>query len=482
MLSDLEENYHETLLEGQARHDEYLAAAALAAARAASPTIYPIASSAIQTVTTTTAANTAAMSVIASTLASVTAIGLAAGIAAIIATYLRPTEDDIKSRQKVDDLVRRISREAPDLPHTQPVLTDHVVKTFTELAKSQPAPIYTPPVSFRDLTGSTRVIQTPNLTKWTIEVPKIEPNFDLWKKNLPHQEIILSPRLDPRTRIWEIPLWEPASPFLLPNGSPISPRYYPNEEKPDAIIPPITPEVVFETPLEVTPKNKPEGIPNIWIDPGPTHKDLEDAELEPLPDTIISIGPATDTEIDVQLRPNPRPETRPQRRRPGENTERKTKSGRAYVAMLRFINKTWGSATELMDFSNVLRKNIFLDPGPGGRIRIRAESIREPGTYYDVVISSRQSLYSLPVNAQAEALRAIADGRLSANHYDFNVESFVWDLAVQEMQDMQIAMGMRLERKIIQATGLDRGPYNPLQYGNLSTWKRRIEENFYFFD
>ena len=129
-----------------------------------------------------------------------------------------------------------------------------------------------------------------------------------------------------------------------------------------------------------------------------------------------------------------------------------------YLAGLRFLNRTWGEFTELLDFYEVLKWNIYLEPGvyiyvDGRPIRLSSKQL--------------QRLGELPVEYQAAVLKMILTNNID---WSLDFEGLITGVFTQELTDTMIGVMMRSERKIIRELGL-RGP---LDYGNVSTWARRI--------
>lgn len=151
-------------------------------------------------------------------------------------------------------------------------------------------------------------------------------------------------------------------------------------------------------------------------------------------------------------------------------SEKKTSGGRAYLGALAAATMLWGGPSEVLDLLNVFQDSLVINAGPKGRIVIRAESIREPGTYYTVVITGSQYLSSLPVNARLEVLRAITDGRLSSANWSFRGDRFTAGLMAQQVSDMVYARLTQAERRAMNDLGIGRGPF---EYGNVSTWYKR---------
>lgn len=143
--------------------------------------------------------------------------------------------------------------------------------------------------------------------------------------------------------------------------------------------------------------------------------------------------------------------------------DRKTRSAALYLAMVRFVNRTWGHASELLDFFNVLRWSIIIHPREG--TVILAESVREPGAHYEIRLRGSQRLGSLPLNGQRAAFHMMADGRLD---YSVDWEFLLLGHLSNEAMDLAVGYGMKLENKV-----LHRHRRGALKYGNISTWYRR---------
>lgn len=126
-----------------------------------------------------------------------------------------------------------------------------------------------------------------------------------------------------------------------------------------------------------------------------------------------------------------------------------------YLAALRFVNRTWGRLTELDDFSLVFQRNMIL---PEMWFTYKG---------YEYRIHAGTEVSKLDLQQKEAVLAAIEQGKYE---YTFNFEKFVVDLFVQEMTDVMIGLAMMTERMAIDRLGL-RGM---LDYGNISTWLRRL--------
>lgn len=245
--------------------------------------------------------------------------------------------------------------------------------------------------------------------------------------------------LPPLPDDWEYVPMGPSIPIPQPSWVPtVAPATVPDRQ-PSVVTQPL-PSVVptqapaIEIPLAM-PEIAPVGAPNT------------------IPVSEIAITPRTGLDIEIAVNPNIEPAIRE------ENTKRKDKKprGMLYLAMLRLINRTWGTLTELDDFSNVVQNNLTFENdvticvAEGQCILVRAgQKFSEIPLKYKAQVITQLGVQGIPVN--------------------LDYENFAWDLLVEELTDTAIGLASTGERMLINKLGL-RGP---LDYGNVTTWWNRV--------
>lgn len=146
--------------------------------------------------------------------------------------------------------------------------------------------------------------------------------------------------------------------------------------------------------------------------------------------------------------------------------DRKPRSALAYIAALQFVNRSWQTASELLDFWQVVKANLVVYPGRQ-RLLVWTESVANPGYFYPVSIKRPTRLSELPFNTQNELLHDIALGDLDTWSVDW--EGLAIGLYSEQLTDWGVASTRGIETSILDAYGR-RGPF---QYGNLTTWYER---------
>lgn len=144
-----------------------------------------------------------------------------------------------------------------------------------------------------------------------------------------------------------------------------------------------------------------------------------------------------------------------------ENTKRKDlkPKGMWYLVALRFVNRTWGTLTELDDFSIILQDNLIFTEDTVVCIA--------GGTC--IVMKAGQRIGDTPLNYKAQAISQVA---ADLDGINFTWEHFIIDFFKNELQDRAIGMASNAERALINQADL-RGI---LDYGNLTTWYNRFKK------
>ena len=182
--------------------------------------------------------------------------------------------------------------------------------------------------------------------------------------------------------------------------------------------------------------------------------------INTIPRTSVTIGPTTlaeGTGLNVHTNVGTVEAAITESMTPRDDIKPK---GLWYLALLRYVNKSFGRLTELDDWQAEIKKNIYL---PGMRIcRSNGACIQiKPGTPMDAI----------PLQYQAVVFKAMGNGELF-NDIEIDTEGLIIDLFIMELVDAMIGLSMRTERNIVDAAGL-RGIFD---YGNPSTWLRRFEK------
>ena len=204
-----------------------------------------------------------------------------------------------------------------------------------------------------------------------------------------------------------------------------SPRFYPDRPKPDVLIPPPRPTIrrtrrreddEQERVFEQLPDNF--EIPEFVID------------IEGIPRSNRGRASKEDKRINNNLRLRFRTQNRHQGRRYWENKPRKDtkkKGAQLYVAMLNMVTRTFGTVSEIMDFWNAFKWNLYIY----SHIDLVVPSLREG--YYRVHVFPGQRLGELPFRAQTRVLEKIILGEVE---YRINTETLALDLLRMQLTDL----------------------------------------------
>ena len=166
-----------------------------------------------------------------------------------------------------------------------------------------------------------------------------------------------------------------------------------------------------------------------------TFPDTYPVEFEPIPEHInlplevpqftwdVTVGViqypdgAPGTRLDFKIRVNPKTQLkRPERLRKDE----KNTSERRYVAMLAFINKTYGNVSEVVDFWEILQENTY----------VKLDGVEIP-------------LDRLDLEHQADALWMVATGEatIRVDH------DLIYDLLLNEIEDKAVGQLSQFEKQ-----------------------------------
>jgi len=127
---------------------------------------------------------------------------------------------------------------------------------------------------------------------------------------------------------------------------------------------------------------------------------------------------------------------------------------------LRFINKTFGTLTEIDDFQQTLMRNVKFEQQQ--RICITPNNC--------ITVQPGQSLQEIPPEFRAQVLAQLDTE--AAGNLDVDFQGFIEDFSKMELMDSMIGVAMQAERGAINAAGI-RGITD---YGNISTWLNRANK------
>lgn len=182
-----------------------------------------------------------------------------------------------------------------------------------------------------------------------------------------------------------------------------------------------------------------------------------------LPASSLLVNPMLNGRLSIRSRSrtveNPRLQLRRQTKEARTpRKDAKDRSMQAYLAAMRFVTKTWGKVSELLDFANAAQANMMVS-GPIRSTNGRVLHLRTP-----------TALSELPVRFRPDALRAAAEGRVA---WDFNETGFLMDLLIMEATDRAFAAGSKAENRVLQSLYGDSHPMRNM-FGNPSTWTSRF--------
>jgi hypothetical protein len=341
--------------------------------------------------------------------------------AALVAYYMLKNAQDLGALQSFD-----VGEVVPDRD-----LQLSAIINNTGLKIGLPVPVYPQDGVKVTVQPISRPGDLPQIGK-IIEI-EIQPDW-----NPAPRELIVSPSVEVAAP-WPI---RPTVPYPVQP----SPRIWPLMPKPDILIP--SPRVPLRQPQreeEETPV--PDLIPGV-IDLTPGY----------------DMRPGENPRLRIRLREDPGPKAKP--RRSEENVKRKdvkVRSRALYLAMMRLTTATFGTVTEVLDFYDALKWNLYL----WQHRDLLVPSFRDSGTYYRLHVFPGQRLGELPFNAQRMVLRDIATGYQTGYTLDF--EGFALDFANNQVQDLLIGRAAKAERSAIPSGGL-------ADFGQLTKWINRVEQ------
>lgn len=190
----------------------------------------------------------------------------------------------------------------------------------------------------------------------------------------PIEEItITAPRL-PRPDIpgIEVPIWITPTPGISVPRVPIQPIFPPEftpntpiEIQPGIIQTPWRPSIATpERPDE--PVTRPDEVIYPWNNPNFNPRRTTLPGLDNIPPTVVTIQPGRrpdgkpSWEVTIKPQNNPHPQREENKRR---KDKKSAKSRQSYRRVLRFVNSTFGRATELLDLASALQDNIYVPKG-----------------------------------------------------------------------------------------------------------------------
>lgn len=197
----------------------------------------------------------------------------------------------------------------------------------------------------------------------------------------------------------------------------------------------------------------------------PLHVDLPPGltdRIDTIPPVEIRVSPELNIEIDVGKNSE---DTSKESTRKRKDTKRKSKGVVYYMALLRLVNRSYGTYSELKEMYDNAIDSIILED-----IKI-CRGPKQGGSC--IFIRKGQKLSSVPEDYRdifmAEMLTN--SSRLS-NKWKFDATNFMLEQLYDEILDHMIGAATKAERKAINKAGI-RGL---LDYGNLSTWIRRFQK------
>ena len=199
--------------------------------------------------------------------------------------------------------------------------------------------------------------------------------------------------------------WQPA------HNRPIDPGYRPPNEEPEPL-----PEIAPKKPPKVNPDSNPDDNP------------LSDLAGNPYISVGIALTLSPGTGIQIRTVKRLEPSGRREENRVRKD-RKEQKAGRRYRALLRIFNMTFGTATEVLDFWNVLADNITINGTPLSQMRDPIAALK----------------------------RAAENGQ-----WDVDMDQALVDLLFNEIQDRMIGRSSQLGREALNEMGYY-GP-NPGSY------------------
>ena len=181
--------------------------------------------------------------------------------------------------------------------------------------------------------------------------------------------------------------------------------------------------------------------------------------INTIPNTSIAVSPVTlaeGTGLNVQTTVGTAEAALTESMTPRDDLKPK---GLWYLALLRYVGRSFGRITELDDWQSEIKKNVYL---PAMRIC--------KSTGQCIQIKAGTPMDRIPLGYQAIAFQSMVNGDLF-RHVRIDTDGLIADLFIMELVDFAIGLSMRTERNIVDKAGL-RGIFD---YGNPSTWIRRFE-------
>jgi hypothetical protein len=185
-------------------------------------------------------------------------------------------------------------------------------------------------------------------------------------------------------------------------------------------------------------------------------------KIDTIPATSITINPIDlGEQIGLSIRTQTSSVSRALQEQNTLRHDRKP-AGMWYLAGLRFVNKTWGKVSELLDFYNVFTQNVTL---PEMEIKLPSGEV--------IYVKAGQKLSELPRAYQNMVLRVMlqqqVDG-IPGSDFTIDFEQLIMDTFLMESLDLAVGQMMRTERDIIEQSGIG----GLLDYGNATTWVKRL--------
>ena len=176
-------------------------------------------------------------------------------------------------------------------------------------------------------------------------------------------------------------------------------------------------------------------------------------EQQPLPNVNMPnvnlalgsvVSPDSVPGVDITVRVEPRPNPAKRENRPSH--DKKSKGQTAYIAMLAFVNRTWGKVSEVIDFYDVLMDNI----------KLKSDQQIGTGKYDTILVNYDTALSDLPMKYVRVILESEANG---ADLVYIDWQGFAFGLAAEQAVDAMIGELSRRERDWVRNSDMWRNAY-----------------------
>ena len=362
-------------------------------------------------------------------------------------------------------------------PTTPPVVTDPTgdIAVPVEGAISVPAYLEEVVVTAQDLSGGTMIITdasyAPDLTGI---LDGTDISFQIMESvTVDYLENEVGPSLPVQLTTPVISVAPGTHPFPIEEVGPNvteTPSEVIEPPSTDLPIPPTTGGITTETPAVpgaggITTTLPPEALPEVG--PGITIP-VNPIDTPAIPATTVTTAPVVDsglaTSIVSDVTSNAYSNVIAE-----ASTLRKDQKHMAqltYMAMLRFMNRTWGKISELLDFYEALKWNLSIGK-EGERLLLTFSDGKQ------IVVFGEQKIGEFPVRIQAKLIKAIHDGKVPNELWDLDQPGIATDLFVMEMTDQAIGQIKTWETNAVLASD---NYWLKNALGNPSTWISRAQK------